>query len=355
MRAADAHTRRTHSLPECAIAVRASDMSLTRSVFDITSVFDFTCNLSLARSVLDMSCCVKGLNGLVAKIAGSDKVSLPVDRNADVEMRVRDEYVTNHTTTGLLLRSVTLLQHLSSRVCERERLQLSSRCWSSSRRELACLSSRTCLPLVGGARGAVSARARAEACEAVLVARNSTPLLPKQSRQLLERTRSMCMYMPSARSRCACSFPRSATTRRTAVPTLLALLVQKWYKSTRTDTASAGAWVTAARAMLLVGSVPVTRHQKTVLEYHQRAQRGGLCACEAATEGRANRVSRAALGGVVLADDEAHEWNDYARIDLILEGQLAAPHLTTSPPHYYHRMPVSFSSQAYIYVYTSYL
>ena len=55
--------------------------------------------------------------------------------------------------------------------------------------------------------------------------------------------------------------------------------------------------------MLLVGSVPVKRHQKAVLEYHQRAQRGGVRACEAAAEGRANRVSRAAIGGVVLADD----------------------------------------------------
>ncbi len=50
---------------------------------------------------------------------------------------------------------------------------------------------------------------------------------------------------------------------------------------------------------------------------------------------------------------EAHEWNVYARIDLILEGQLAAPHLTTWPPHYHRSMPASFSSQAYICVYTS--
>ncbi len=115
----------TPSLPECAIAVSASEEVQDKYVASFSK-------MSLARSVLDMSCCVKGLNGLVAKIAGSDKVSLPVDRNADVDMRVRDEYVTNHATTGLLLRSVTLLQHLSSRVCERERLQLSSRCWSSS-------------------------------------------------------------------------------------------------------------------------------------------------------------------------------------------------------------------------------
>ena len=83
----------TPSLPECAIEVRASDMLL-------------------ARSVLDVTCCVNALNGLVANIARSDKLSLPVDRNGDVDMSVRDEYVTNHATTGLLLSSVTLLEHL---------------------------------------------------------------------------------------------------------------------------------------------------------------------------------------------------------------------------------------------------
>ena len=136
------------------------------------------------------------------------------------------------------------------------------------------------------------------------------------------------MCIPSTRSRCSCSLSRSATTRRTEVPTLLALLVQRWYKSTRTDAAGAGAWVTAARAMVLVGGVPVKRHQNAVLEY------------------------------LALHSEEfcslmmqPHEWN--ARIDLILEGQLAAPHLTTWPPHYHRSMPPSFSSQAYIYVYTS--
>ena len=114
--------------------------------------------------------------------------------------------VWNHSRPGLLLRSVTLLEHLSSCLCERERLHRSSHCCNTSRRELAFLlcarprrvrarrrrgrsrypyhPSRARPPSldrdgVGGARGAVSATARAEPCEAVLVALNSTPLLPK--------------------------------------------------------------------------------------------------------------------------------------------------------------------------------
>jgi hypothetical protein len=80
--------------------------------------------------------------------------------------------------------------------------------------------------------------------------------------------------------------------------------------------------------MVLVGGVPVKRHQNAVLEY------------------------------LALHSEEfcslmmqPHEWN--ARIDLILEGQLAAPHLTTSPPDFHLAcIHLLAGISIYIYIYT---
>jgi hypothetical protein len=81
--------------------------------------------------------------------------------------------------------------------------------------------------------------------------------------------------------------------------------------------------------MVLVGGVPVKRHQNAVLEY------------------------------LALHSEEfcslmmqPHEWN--ARIDLILEGQLAAPHVTTSPPDY-HLACVHLLAGIYIYIIHKYI
>jgi hypothetical protein len=71
-----------------------------------------TSNMRLARSVLDISCAVTVMNGLVSNIARAAPLELPRDRNGDVDMLVRDEFVLAHATTGLILNSVLLLDHL---------------------------------------------------------------------------------------------------------------------------------------------------------------------------------------------------------------------------------------------------
>jgi len=83
------------SVAECLLEIRPSDMSLARSVLDITVA-------------------VGVINGLVANIARSDNLRLPKDRNGDVDMEVRDDYVLEHPTTSLVLNSVVLLDHLVS-------------------------------------------------------------------------------------------------------------------------------------------------------------------------------------------------------------------------------------------------
>ncbi len=81
------------SVAECLLEIRPSDMSLARSVLDITVA-------------------VGVMNGLVSNIARSDSLRLPVDRNGNVDMAIRDQYVLEHTTTGLVLNCVVLLDHL---------------------------------------------------------------------------------------------------------------------------------------------------------------------------------------------------------------------------------------------------
>ena len=69
-------------------------------------------DVCMGRAVLDVTCAVSVMNGLVGNIALSEALDLPRDRNGDIDMLARDDYVANHPTTRLILNSVVLLDHI---------------------------------------------------------------------------------------------------------------------------------------------------------------------------------------------------------------------------------------------------
>jgi len=91
---------RTPAMSECLLELRRSDMVAARSVLDITGA-------------------VNVVNGLVANIARSEQLQLPLDRNGDVDMNVRNEYVMQHPTSSLIVNSVVLLDHLVNNLITR--------------------------------------------------------------------------------------------------------------------------------------------------------------------------------------------------------------------------------------------
>ena len=92
---------------ELCVASSTKEPSLSRCLLELKPS-----DMSLARSVLDIASAVNVINGLVANIAESANLELPRDRNGDIDMEVRNQYVSEHPTTGLVLNSVVLLDHL---------------------------------------------------------------------------------------------------------------------------------------------------------------------------------------------------------------------------------------------------